>query len=153
MVVTPFLLGGVRFIVAGSLMYAFLRWRGVPAPSRVQWRNLAMMGVLLLLMGNGLVNVGEQNRVIGDDGGDRVVVSIVDGGVCRAARASAQRLEMAGLVSDFWACFGSAPVAVPGHPVEIHQVPAGADRPSCSPGSAPGGSPGCRCGGGAWGKS
>ena len=56
----PFLLGGVRFIVGGSLMYAFLRWRGVPAPSRVQWRNLAMMGVLLLLMGNGLVNVGEQ---------------------------------------------------------------------------------------------
>ena len=56
----PFLLGGVRFIIAGSLMYAFLRWRGVPAPSRVQWRNLAMMGVLLLLMGNGLVNFGEQ---------------------------------------------------------------------------------------------
>ena len=56
----PFLLGGVRFIIAGSLMYAFLRWRGVPAPSRGQWRNMAMMGALLLLMGNGLVNVGEQ---------------------------------------------------------------------------------------------
>ena len=56
----PFLLGGVRFIIAGSLMYAFLRWRGVPAPSRGQWRNMAMMGALLLLMGNGLVNFGEQ---------------------------------------------------------------------------------------------
>lgn len=56
----PFLLGGVRFVIAGSLMYAFLRWRGVPAPTRPQWRNLAMMGLLLLLMGNGLVNFGEQ---------------------------------------------------------------------------------------------
>ena len=56
----PFLLGGVRFIIAGSLMYAFLCWRGVAAPSRTQWRNLAVMGALLLLMGNGLVNFGEQ---------------------------------------------------------------------------------------------
>ena len=29
----PFLLGGVRFVIAGGLMYAFLRWRGVAAPS------------------------------------------------------------------------------------------------------------------------
>lgn len=56
----PFLLGGVRFIIAGSLMFAFLRWRGAPAPSRTQWRNLAVMGALLLLLGNGLVNYGEQ---------------------------------------------------------------------------------------------
>lgn len=56
----PFLLGGIRFLVAGGLMFALLRWRGVPAPTRAQWRNLAVMGVLLLLMGNGLVNFGEQ---------------------------------------------------------------------------------------------
>ena len=57
----PFLLGGIRFLIAGGLMFAFLRWRGVPAPTRAQWRNLAVMGVLLLLMGNGLVNFGEQS--------------------------------------------------------------------------------------------
>ncbi|MDE2407975.1 MAG: drug/metabolite exporter YedA [Xanthomonadaceae bacterium] len=56
----PFLLGGVRFLVAGSLMYVVLRWRKVPAPTRAQWRNLAVMGVLLLLLGNGMVNLGEQ---------------------------------------------------------------------------------------------
>lgn len=56
----PFLLGGIRFVVAGSLLYAFLRLRGVPAPTRPQWRNAAVMGVLLLLLGNGLVNYGEQ---------------------------------------------------------------------------------------------
>lgn len=55
----PFLLGGIRFVIAGSLMFAFLRWRGVPAPTRAQWRNAAVMGVLLLLFGNGMVNLAE----------------------------------------------------------------------------------------------
>ena len=56
----PFLLGGVRFLIAGGLMYAFLRLRGVPAPTRAQWGNAAAMGVLLLLLGNGMVNLAEQ---------------------------------------------------------------------------------------------
>ena len=56
----PFLLGGIRFTIAGSLMYGFLRWRGVPAPTRPQWRNAALMGLLLMLFGNGMVNLAEQ---------------------------------------------------------------------------------------------
>ena len=56
----PFLLGGIRFVIAGGLMYTVLRWRGVPAPTRPQWRNTAVMGVLLMLLGNGMVNVAEQ---------------------------------------------------------------------------------------------
>ena len=56
----PFLLGGVRFIIAGGLMYAFLRWRVVPAPTRAQWGNAAMMGVFLLVLGNGMVNLAEK---------------------------------------------------------------------------------------------
>ena len=55
----PFLLGGIRFIIAGSLMFAFLRWRGMPAPTRAQWRNAAVMGGLMLLLGNGMVNLAE----------------------------------------------------------------------------------------------
>ena len=55
----PFLLGGIRFLVAGSLMLAFLRWRGVPLPTRAQWRNTAVMGGLMLLLGNGMVNLAE----------------------------------------------------------------------------------------------
>ena len=27
----PLMLGGVRFILAGALLYGFLRWRGVPS--------------------------------------------------------------------------------------------------------------------------
>lgn len=55
----PFLLGGVRFVVAGTLLYAFLRWRGVAAPTRAQWRNLWPMGLFMLLLGNGMVNLAE----------------------------------------------------------------------------------------------
>lgn len=58
---TPFLLGGLRFLIAGVVLYGFLRLRGAAAPSRVQWCNAAVMGLLLLVMGNGLVNVAAQS--------------------------------------------------------------------------------------------
>lgn len=57
----PFLLAGVRFLGAGLAMYAFLRLRGVRPPTRRQWRNAAVTGVLLLLGGNGLVCYAEQS--------------------------------------------------------------------------------------------
>ena len=55
----PFLLGGIRFLVAGGLFYGVLRWRGVPAPTRAQWRSLLPMGFFMLLLGNGMVNLAE----------------------------------------------------------------------------------------------
>ena len=57
----PFLLGGIRFLIAGGMMYGFLRWRGMSAPTRPQWRNAAMMGVFLLVLGNGMVNLAEKS--------------------------------------------------------------------------------------------
>ncbi|WP_226469411.1 drug/metabolite exporter YedA [Luteimonas panaciterrae] len=57
----PLLMGGIRFLIAGSLMYAVLRLRGMPAPTLRQWRNSALMGVLLLGGGNGLVCIAEQS--------------------------------------------------------------------------------------------
>ncbi len=58
----PALLGvsGGRMLLAGALLYAVLRWRGVPAPTRAQWRPLAIMGLLMMLMGNGLVVLAEK---------------------------------------------------------------------------------------------
>ena len=56
----PFMLGGIRFLIAGGLMFAVLRLRGTPAPTRAQWANLAVMGLLLLAFGNGMVNLAEQ---------------------------------------------------------------------------------------------
>ena len=52
---------GGRFLLAGGAMYAFLRWRGVAAPTRAQWKNLLAMGALLLLLGNGCVVLAEQS--------------------------------------------------------------------------------------------
>ena len=57
----PFLLGGVRFLCAGAILFAVLRLRGMPAPTRAQWRNAAVMGLLLLVLGNGLVNFAEKS--------------------------------------------------------------------------------------------
>ena len=51
----PFLMAGTRFVIAGALLYAFMRWRGVEAPGKLHWRNSAISGILLLLGGNGLV--------------------------------------------------------------------------------------------------
>lgn len=57
----PLLMAGGRFLIAGILMYAVLRLRGMPAPTRAQWRNCAFMGALLLGGGNGLVCIAEQS--------------------------------------------------------------------------------------------
>lgn len=57
----PFLLGGIRFAIAGAVLYGVLRLRGMAAPTRAQWANAAVMGVLLLLLGNGMVNLAEQS--------------------------------------------------------------------------------------------
>jgi drug/metabolite transporter (DMT)-like permease len=56
----PFLMAGLRFLCAGALVYGWLRLRGAPAPTPAQWRNAAIMGLLLLGMGNGLVSVAQQ---------------------------------------------------------------------------------------------
>jgi drug/metabolite transporter (DMT)-like permease len=57
----PFLLAGLRFAVAGLLLFGYLRMRGTPLPSARQWRNAAFTGVLLLGFGNGLVCYAEQS--------------------------------------------------------------------------------------------
>ena len=56
----PFLLAGVRFLIAGSILYAVLRLRGAAAPTRAQWIGSAIIGILLLAGGNGGVVFSEQ---------------------------------------------------------------------------------------------
>jgi drug/metabolite transporter (DMT)-like permease len=56
----PFLMAGSRFLVAGGLLYAWLRLRGAPGPTRLQWKNAAIIGTFLLLGGNGMVCWAEQ---------------------------------------------------------------------------------------------
>ena len=86
---------GVRFVIAGTALYAVLRWRGVAAPTRAQWKTLAMMGAMMLLLGNGFVVLAEKPVVLrtrGDRGG---VDAVVDGPVRRVARTALQPPGMA----------------------------------------------------------
>ncbi|MGF6557285.1 drug/metabolite transporter (DMT)-like permease [Pseudomonas sp. S30_BP2TU TE3576] len=59
----PLLLAGIRFVIAGTMMYAFLRWRGAPAPTWAQWKAAGVIGILLLACGNGAVSVAEHTGV------------------------------------------------------------------------------------------
>lgn len=56
----PFMMAGIRFVIAGGLFMAFLRLRGAPWPDRAQWRSSFLVGGLLLLGGNGAVAYAEQ---------------------------------------------------------------------------------------------
>ena len=55
----PMLMAGVRFVIAGGLMFAWLRWRGAPLPTWREWRGAGIVGILLLSCGNGGVTVAE----------------------------------------------------------------------------------------------
>jgi drug/metabolite transporter (DMT)-like permease len=57
----PFLMAGTRFLLAGALMYAWARIRGAARPTAANWRSAAVVGVLLLLGGNGSVVWAEQS--------------------------------------------------------------------------------------------
>jgi drug/metabolite transporter (DMT)-like permease len=63
--IPPFLMAGTRFLVAGAILYIWRRAAGDPAPTRGQWARAAVVGLLLLLGGNGLVSLAEQNVASG----------------------------------------------------------------------------------------
>ena len=58
--IPPLLMAGVRFLLAGGILYLFLRLRGVTSPSRPQWAGSAAVGVLLIGGGMGGVSFAEQ---------------------------------------------------------------------------------------------
>ena len=49
----PFLMAGGRFVIAGAILYAVMRLRGAARPTAVHWRDAAIIGGLLLVLGNG----------------------------------------------------------------------------------------------------
>jgi len=56
----PFLMASARFLVAGSILYIWRRLKGDPAPTRIEWRSATIVGLCLLLAGNGGVVWAEQ---------------------------------------------------------------------------------------------
>ena len=55
----PFTLAGVRFLVAGSLLYCWLAWQGRARTTPRQWWDNAILGALLLVGGNAVVTWAE----------------------------------------------------------------------------------------------
>ena len=94
----PFFQMGTRFLLAGVLLMAWVRWRGGPAPTRLQWRNALVIGSLMLGGGMGLVANAE--RYIGS-GLAAAFIAVVPILVCGWGLLFGQRpgrLELAGTV-------------------------------------------------------
>lgn len=58
--IPPFIMAGTRFLVAGLVVYTWRRMAGDPAPTRLQWRSAAIIGLFLLVGGIGSVTWAEQ---------------------------------------------------------------------------------------------
>ncbi|HUH96868.1 MAG TPA: EamA family transporter [Anaerolineales bacterium] len=58
--IPPFLAAGLRFLIAGTILFTWRRLAGDPTPKGKQWISSAIVGAALLLGGNGLVSWAEQ---------------------------------------------------------------------------------------------
>jgi drug/metabolite transporter (DMT)-like permease len=58
--VPPFFAAGIRFFIAGALLYAVMRFSGRPAPTRKEWGNLSLIGSLMFVVTYGAVFWAEQ---------------------------------------------------------------------------------------------
>jgi drug/metabolite transporter (DMT)-like permease len=58
--IPPFVMGGMRFVIAGAVLAGGLALAGRPLPPRTAWPRLAVLGFFMLFMGNGGVVTGEQ---------------------------------------------------------------------------------------------
>ncbi|MEM7587883.1 MAG: drug/metabolite exporter YedA [Acidobacteriota bacterium] len=58
--IPPFIMAGLRFLSAGVVLFAVARWQGAGRPAGSHWRSAAIIGVLLLVSGNGVLTWAEQ---------------------------------------------------------------------------------------------
>lgn len=107
----PFLLTGIRMVVAGGLMLAWLFYRRYPLPEARHWRAIVILAAVMTVLSNAFVNIAEQHVSSG-------VVAIgvaampLWAGVFAAMRGyHPNRMEWAGLAIGFagviWLNIGS----------------------------------------------
>jgi len=58
--IPPYLHSGIRFLISGTILLIWRRMAGDPTPTRRQWISTGIVGIALLLGGNGLVGWAEQ---------------------------------------------------------------------------------------------
>ncbi len=58
--IPPFMMAGARHFVAGLILFTFTRFRRVAFPGWIEWRDAAIAGTLMLVIGNGGVTWAEQ---------------------------------------------------------------------------------------------
>ncbi len=58
--IPPFFMAAARFLIAGGLLFGIRRLAGDPLPRRIETRSAAIIGLFLLLGGNGSVTWAEQ---------------------------------------------------------------------------------------------
>ena len=58
--VPPFLLAGIRFVLAGLALYGWMRIKGTPSPTVREWGGASVLAVLIILLDYGLVFWAEQ---------------------------------------------------------------------------------------------
>jgi len=63
--IPPFIMAGTRFLIPGAILYAWRRLAGDARPTWQQWRSAAIVGIFLLLGGNGAVTWAEQRVASG----------------------------------------------------------------------------------------
>lgn len=57
--IPPFMAGAVRFLIAGSVLFVFLKLRGAAFPTRAEWIDSAKIGTLLMGGGMGCVMMAQ----------------------------------------------------------------------------------------------
>src|SRR5437899_9227005 len=72
--IPPFLMAGMRFLLAGVIMYVIAWAQGIYKSSWANWRTSLIIGACLLLAGNGGVTISEKYI---DSGLAALIVAIV----------------------------------------------------------------------------
>ncbi|MEU3303499.1 EamA family transporter [Streptomyces sp. NPDC006678] len=110
----PFLSAGARFIAAGLILAAIIAWRqGLPAlkATRAQLASAALVGLLLLLGGNGLVVLAETAV---PSGLAALLIAVVPAWVVVLRRVSGERPGLAAYGGVLLGLAGLAVLTVPG---------------------------------------
>ncbi|MFE1904362.1 EamA family transporter [Streptomyces gardneri] len=115
----PFLSAGVRFVTAGLLLTGIIAWRQGPAALKVTRRQLGsavLIGLLLILGGNGLVVLAETSI---PSGLAALLISVVPAWVVLLKAASGQRPTVGGLAGVALGLVGLAVLTLPGLSGEV----------------------------------